>query len=78
MNKKTGIALFAVFILLISAQPLFSQIKKSKTKKQNEFYFSWGYNKEWYTHSTVRVMQPSLGNDYKIENFKAHDHPGME
>lgn len=79
MSRRLSVTLFmTAFILLAFTQPLLSQTKKNKTKKQNEFYFSWGYNKEWYTHSTVRVMQPSLGNDYKIENFKAHDHPGWD
>ena len=49
-----------------------------KKERKGEFYFSWGYNKEWYTHSTVRVMQPELGNDYKMVGVKAHDHPGWD
>lgn len=53
---------------------------QSKTKKERkkEFYFSWGYNKEWYTKSTVSVKQASLGNDYQFVNIKAHDHPGWD
>ena len=49
-----------------------------KKERKGEFYFSWGYNKEWYTNSTVRVMQPELGNDYKLISVKAHDHPGWD
>jgi hypothetical protein len=39
-------------------------------------YFSWGYNKEWYTKSTVKIDQPSLGNHYSFISIKGHDHPG--
>ena len=65
--------LLAIFVLLISA-PSFAQ----KKQRNGEFYFSWGYNKEWYTHSNIRVMQPELGNDFKFVGVKAHDHPGWD
>ncbi|HEY4286936.1 MAG TPA: hypothetical protein VGN00_07535 [Puia sp.] len=50
--------------------------QKKKKKFIKEVYLSWGYNKEWYTHSSLHVSQPSLGNDYTMEHVKAHDHPG--
>lgn len=53
-----------------------AQTKKPVRKK--EFYFSWGYNKEWYTKSTVKINQPSLGNNYSFVNIKGHDHPGWD
>lgn len=49
---------------------------QSTTERQGEFYFSWGYNKEWYTHSNVHVNQPALGNSYNFLHIKGHDHPG--
>lgn len=49
-----------------------------KFVKNGSFYLSWGYNTEWYTRSTVHVKQPSLGNDYKLVNVRAHDHPGWD
>ena len=45
---------------------------------KGELYLSWGYNKEWYTHSDVKVSQPSIGNDYVLNNVAAHDHPGWD
>jgi len=54
------------------------QAQEKKKARKGEFYFSWGYNKEWYTHSNVHVMQPSLGNDYKFKNVWGHDHPGWD
>lgn len=41
-------------------------------------YFSWGYNTEWYTRSTIHVNQPSLNNDYQLVNVKAHDRRGWD
>lgn len=49
-----------------------------KKKRKGELYFSWGYNKEWYTKSNVSVSQPVLGNDYKFTNITGHDHPGWD
>lgn len=44
--------------------------------KKGELYLSWGYNKEWYTASTIHVSQPSLGNNYKFVKVYAADKPG--
>ncbi len=72
--KSKKIILFVILILIGSTYCAIAQSKKKERKK--EFYFSWGYNKEWYTNSTVKVFQPSLGNNYSFENIKGHDHPG--
>lgn len=72
--KNRKIILSAVIILLASAHTANAQTKKKERKK--EFYFSWGYNKDYFTNSTVKVSQPSLGNNYSFENIKGHDHPG--
>lgn len=71
-------------IALIGMLPIFGQTVQAQKKsnwsfvKNGSFYFSWGYNKEWYTRSTVHVSQPSLGNDYKMVRVRAHDHPGWD
>jgi hypothetical protein len=49
---------------------------KAKKVRKHEFYFSWGYNKEWYTHSNVSVSQPSLGNSFTFVDVHGADHPG--
>ena len=46
--------------------------------RRGEFYFSWGYNTEWYTHSNLKIKQPELGNDYAFRNIKGHDHKGWD
>ncbi len=46
--------------------------------KHGAFYFSWGYNTESYTKSTLKVKQASLGNDYELLKVSAHDHRGWD
>ena len=74
--KNLSVTLLVLFIILISAFSAQAQTKKKERKK--EFYFSWGYNKEWYTRSTVKIDQPLLGNKYSFQNIKGHDHPGWD
>jgi hypothetical protein len=87
-NRKMMSRYFGFVIVLL---PLFglsqqsgSQIITSSPKtpgkkvRKHELYFSWGYNKEWYTNSNVSVSQPSLGNSFTFTNVKGVDHPGWE
>ena len=53
-------------------------VLKTKKGRKHELYFSWGYNKEWYTHSNVSVNQPSLGNAFTFVNVVGVDHPGWD
>lgn len=71
MNLKRNFAILVLSILYPAI--LFSQ---SKIVNNGAFYFSWGYNTEFYTRSDIKVSQPSLGNDFVFNNVKAHDHKG--
>lgn len=51
---------------------------QNKIVKNGQLYFSWGYNKEWYTPSTIHVKQPDLGNDYQFVKVAAHDQIGWD
>jgi hypothetical protein len=62
--------------LLISATTSHTKERVTKTKNSKALYFSWGYNQEWYTKSSLHVNQPNLGNNYTLNNVKAHDHEG--
>jgi hypothetical protein len=64
-----------LFCLLIPGVT-FSQTTKKERK--HELYFSWGYNTEWYTHSSIKVDQPSLGNDFTFKDIAGHDHRGWD
>ncbi len=72
--------LFLPFLILCTTLSQHSSAQENKTKKHHKgsLYFSWGYNTEWYTRSTVHVVQPSLGNDYEMVHVKAHDHRGWD
>ena len=47
-----------------------------RNKTTGSIYFSWGYNQETYTHSTLHVKESGLGNDYELINVRAQDHQG--
>ncbi|THU37020.1 hypothetical protein FAM09_18875 [Niastella caeni] len=71
-NAITAIAFLSILVPNIVA----AQTKHSGRK--GEFYFSWGYNKEWYTRSNLHIVQPELGNNYTFKNVRAHDNPGWD
>jgi hypothetical protein len=54
---------------------------QSPANKKGEFYFSWGYNRDWYSKSDIHVK---YHNSYNTNNFdfmllgaKANDKPDM-
>lgn len=72
-------------ILLVMAIPVFSLAQNStsttppkKKQRKGEFYLSWGYNTEWYTHSNVHIEQGDLGNNFTFRNISGHDHRGWD
>jgi hypothetical protein len=68
----------AILLLMVGMIPSsgFAQPKKSHPHK--ELYFSWGYNTEWYTRTSLHVSQPSLGNNYTFVNIRGVDHRGWD
>ena len=74
--KTKQILLLTLLFFTGTLNQLTAQTKKKDRKK--EFYFSWGYNKEWYTRSNIKIDQPALGNHYSFENIQGHDHPGWD
>ena len=69
-----------VLVILITL-PLFTSAQtntKTKKERKGEFYFSWGYNKEWYTNSNVKVNQPELNNNYTFQHIHSNDHIGWD
>lgn len=65
-------------IIVITFAPLFATAQQKDKKRKHEFYFSWGYNKEWFTHSNLHISQPALSNDFTFKNIKGYDHPGWD
>jgi hypothetical protein len=75
--KNVFRAVVAVVLVYGFVGKVTAQTTKKKERK-GEWYLSWGYNDETYTRSNVSVNQPSLGNNYKFENIRGHDHPGWD
>lgn len=65
-------------LVLAMVLPVLTQAQTKKKEKKGEFYFSWGYNKEWYTHSDVTVSQPELQTKYTMKSVHSHDHIGWD
>lgn len=61
-----------VFIIIF----LFISHLSSAVKVKKRFYFSWGYNHEWYAKNNINISQPSLQNNYSFLNVKGIDKPG--
>src|ERR1700744_3084448 len=80
MKKKYIVSLTLILVqslfLVFSAQAQTIPATTKKKPRTKEFYFSWGYNTEYYTHSIIHVVQPSLGNNYSFVDIKGHDHEG--
>ena len=76
--RKPNYLLHAVLAIVLSVSILSAAAQNDKKARKKEFYFSWGYNKEWYTNSTIKISQPGLGNNYHFVNIKGHDHPGWD
>jgi hypothetical protein len=41
----------------------------------SEWYFSWGYNRDFWAPSTIHISQPALENDFTVHDVKARDYP---
>jgi hypothetical protein len=74
--KERMIIVLVSILFFCAASPLIILAQKKEIKRKHEIYFSWGYNAEWYTHSTIHISQPSLGNNYTFNSITARDHPG--
>ena len=51
---------------------------KSMARALNDdanWYFSWGYSRQQYAPSDIRISQPNLGNDFTVHKATASDYP---
>ncbi len=44
-------------------------------REDGNWYFSWGYSRQQYAPSNIHVSQPSLGNDFTVNQVAASDFP---
>jgi len=90
MNK---FFLIPLIIVLININGLFAQDEVCNCPAQSKigkgsFYFAWGYNKDWYSKSTIHFKNlsneynPVTGNhdyyDFTLYNLNARDHLGVQ
>lgn len=61
-------------LLLFVSQLLFAQAS-SKKNERRQVYFTWGWNKDYFTKSTLHFYDPSAGYDFKLYHVTAHDRP---
>lgn len=78
MNSSTRI----ILILLLSTTTLYAQTPATTDKptKKRYVYFSWGYNRDFYSKSTIHFVSGSKSDfayDFKWVDAKAHDYPGF-
>lgn len=52
------------------------QKKLSPSVNTKSWYFSWGYNKDYWTNSDIHISQPGLNNHFTLSNVAATDYPG--
>src|ERR1700744_2203307 len=79
MRKNYKLLLILPLLLLCTYGTAVAKNKKEKKKdRTGSIWFSWGYNTEWYTRSTVHVTQGALGNDYDFVHVHANDHRGWD
>jgi hypothetical protein len=63
-----------ISLLLMCNFFLFAQAPdKKKTKRQ--IYFTWGWNKDYFTRSTLHFKDPTAGYDFELYHVTAHDRP---
>ena len=41
--------------------------------KEKNWYFSWGYSRQWYAPSDIHVTQPGQGNNFTVHQVQASD-----
>ncbi len=82
MRPEAGLRLLIPFILLfgVGARVCAQDSLTVRTgKKKRTLYVQWGYNRDWYSESTIHFKNTTTDNyDFVFRNAKAHDSPSME
>ena len=79
MIKHSGIICFLVFSIILTFTSRISAQDSLKFKQETGFYFSWGYNKDYFSKSDIHFKDS--GNDqydFKLIDAKAKDLPGFK
>lgn len=63
-----------LFLVLMSFK---SNASTSDSTFHRKIYLSWGYNKDWFTHSNIHLSDPN-GYDFVLYHAAAHDRPNFD
>jgi hypothetical protein len=66
-----------IILFLFTAPSLTAQIEKPK-KKKGQLYFTWGYNKDWYSKSDLHFKSNNNDYDFTVNDVTAHDKPHFD
>lgn len=66
---------FPILAAPSSSENVQDDLKSNISFWEGEWYFSWGYNRDYWQPSDIHVSQPALGNDFTIHNVRAEDFP---
>jgi hypothetical protein len=70
-----GTALLLCLLAQAPAQPAAAQVPANPGR---EFFFSWGYNGDFYANQDMHFSQPSLGNDFTLFSVQIRDSKGWD
>lgn len=85
-NAPYSNEVIALVVCLLSLQQVFSQTTPSdqpkatgNCKAKRSFYFTWGYNRDWYNRSDLHFQgsNPNGDFDFTIRKARSHDQPDM-
>lgn len=74
----------ATTIYATSSNPLNLSARNTVNDQQSDsiseannhsWYFSWGYNKDYWSDSDIHISQPALNNNFTVHNVAASDDP---
>src|SRR5689334_7770455 len=75
MQKLAGEFLLLI-ALLCSSSALYAQENTAAPKNKGVFYVSWGYNKDWYSRSSIHFEDHVTDNyDFIVHDVSACDKP---
>lgn len=66
-------------VTIAQNQSLTEPVKLVSKKQPGSIYFMWGYNRDWYSASTIHFVNKTTDDyDFTFINAKAHDKPDMD
>ncbi|WHZ08580.1 MAG: hypothetical protein OJF59_002334 [Cytophagales bacterium] len=75
------IALLPFMTVIFGSTSAQLNTSQPKSRTRGEFYFTWGYNRDWYSHSDIHIYRhdadPAKSYDFMLYHAKAQDKPDM-